>query len=385
LSSPLVERSKIRLQKLGYFDSVNVETPAVEGASDQVDLNFDVTEGSTGNFTAGLGYGQEQGLLFNMSVTFNNFMGTGKRISTEVNNSKVNTVYRFSYTNPYYTQDGISRGFSLHSQSTDASQANLADYSTNTYGASMDFGFPISEYNRASWSLGFDNTDLRINTTTAPVSYSAWVAANGENFDTLSSTMSWSHDTRNRAIFPDSGYYSLLSAEVALPGGDLEYYKLTVRQKFYVPMPKGIALLFGADFGYGQAYGGTSEMPFYKNYYAGGSSSVRGFKGNSLGPRDPATDQPIGGTSKVIAHMELFFPSPFTDTERSFRLSAFLDAGNVFASQTNFDANELRSSYGMSAIWLTPVGALTFNWGWPLNSKPGDKRELFQFAIGAPF
>lgn len=385
LSSPLVERSKIRLQKLGYFDSVNVETPAVEGASDQVDLNFDVTEGSTGNFTAGLGYGQEQGLLFNMSVTFNNFMGTGKRISTEVNNSKVNTVYRFSYTNPYYTQDGISRGFSLHSQSTDASQANLADYSTNTYGASMDFGFPISEYNRASWSLGFENTDLSINTATAPISYSAWVAGNGENFDTLSSTLSWSHDTRNRAIFPDSGYYSLLSTEVALPGGDLEYYKLTVRQKYYVPMPKGIALLLGTDLGYGSAYGDTSEMPFYKNYYTGGSSSVRGFKGNSLGPRDLATNQPIGGTTKVVAHMELFFPSPFTDTERSFRLSAFIDAGNVFASQANFDAKELRSSYGMSAIWLTPVGALTFNWGWPINSKTDDELEVFQFSIGAPF
>lgn len=385
LSSPLVERSKIRLQKLGYFDSVNVETPAVAGASDQVDLNFDVTEGSTGNFTAGLGYGETQGLLFNLSVTFNNFMGTGKRISTEMNNSKVNTVYRFSYTNPYYTQDGISRGFSLHSQSTDAEEANLADFSTNTYGASMNFGFPISEYNRASWNIGYENTDLKINDTTAPVSYSEWVAENGENFDTFSSTLSWSHDTRNRAIFPDRGYYSLLSAEVALPGGDLEYYKLTVRQKYYVPMSKGIALLLGADLGYGDAYGDTSALPFYKNYYAGGGRSVRGFQGNSLGPRDAGTQEPIGGNTKVITHLELFFPSPFAESERSFRLSAFIDAGNVFASQDDFDTSELRSSYGASAIWLTPVGALTFNWAWPINSKIGDEREVFQFSIGAPF
>ena len=385
LSSPLVERSKIRLQKLGYFDSVNVETPAVAGASDQVDLNFDVTEGSTGNFTAGLGYGETQGLLFNMSVTFNNFMGTGKRVSTEVNNSKVNTIYRFSYTNPYYTQDGISRGFSLHSQSTDAEEANLADFSTNTYGASVNFGFPISEYNRASWNLGYENTDLNINSLTAPISYSEWVTENGENFDTFSSTLSWSHDTRNRAIFPDRGYYSLLSAEVALPGGDLEYYKLTVRQKYYVPMGKGIALLLGADLGYGEGYGDTSALPFYKNYYAGGGRSVRGFQGNSLGPRDAITDEPIGGNTKVVTHLELSFPSPFEGSERSFRLSAFVDAGNVFASQDDFDANEIRSSYGASAVWLTPVGALTFNWAWPINSKTGDEREVFQFAIGAPF
>jgi outer membrane protein insertion porin family len=320
-----------------------------------------------------------------MSVTFNNFMGTGKRISTEVNNSKVNTVYRFSYTNPYYTQDGISRGFSLHSQSTDAAEADLADYSTDSYGASMNFGFPISEYNRASWSLGYENTNLKINSVTAPISYSEWVAENGENFDTLSSTLSWSHDTRNRAIFPDRGYYSLLSAEVALPGGDLEYYKLTVRQKYYVPMGKGIALLLGADLGYGEAYGDTSTLPFYKNYYAGGGRSVRGFQGNSLGPRDAVTDEPIGGNTKVVSHLELFFPSPFAESERSFRLSAFVDAGNVFASQDDVDANELRSSYGVSAIWLTPVGALTFNWGWPINTKEGDEREVFQFSIGAPF
>lgn len=385
LSSPLVNRSKIRLQKLGYFDSVNVETPAVAGTSDQVDLNLDVTEGSTGNFTAGLGYGETQGLLFNMSVTFNNFLGTGKRISTEVNNSKVNTVYRISYTNPYYTQDGISRGFSVHSRSTDAEEANLADFSTDTYGASMNFGFPISEYNRASWSLGYENTSLTINPLEAPTSYVEWVEENGENFDTISNTVSWSHDTRNRAIFPDSGYYSLLSAEVALPGGDLEYYKLTVRQKYYVPMGKGITLLLGADLGYGDGYGDTTELPFYKNYYAGGGRSVRGFQGNSLGPRDPVSDEPIGGNTKVVSHLELAFPSPFEDTERSFRLSTFIDAGNVFASKDDFDTSELRSSYGLSAVWLTPVGALTFNWAWPINTKPGDETESFQFAIGAPF
>ena len=385
LSSPLVERSKIRLQKLGFFDTVNVETPKVPGTKDQVDLNFDVAEGSTGNFTAGLGYGDTQGLLFNLSVTLNNFLGTGKRVSTEINNSKVNTVYRVSYTNPYYTPEGISRGFSIHSESTDASQASLADFSTNSYGASVNYGFPISEYNRASWSLGFDNTQLKINTLTAPASYSTWVAANGNKFDTYSTTLSWSHDSRNRAIFPDRGYYSLLSADVALPGGDLEYYKMTVRQKYYISLAKGTSLLLGADLGYGASYGDTTALPFYKNYYAGGGRSVRGYQGNSLGPRDSVTNDPIGGTSKIVTHLELFFPSPFADTEHNFRLSTFVDSGNVFASEKDISTDELRSSYGVSAIWLTPVGALTFNWGWAINPKPGDKTEKFQFSIGAPF
>ena len=177
----------------------------------------------------------------------------------------------------------------------------------------------------------------------------------------------------------------MLSTEVALPGGDLEYYKLTIGQKFYIPLAKDTSLLLGADLGYGASYGDTTALPFYKNYYAGGGRSVRGFKGNSLGPRDAASNTPIGGTTKVVTHLELFFPSPFADTERNFRLSAFVDAGNVFDSKRDITFDDLRSSYGLSAIWLTPVGALTFNWGWAINSKVGDEKEIFQFAIGAPF
>ena len=386
LSPPLVERSKIRLQKLGYFDTVNVVTPAVNGTSDQVDLNFDVVEGSTGNFTAGLGYGQTQGLLFNTSVTLNNFLGTGKRLSLELNNSKVNTVYRFSYTNPYYTPEGISRGFSLHSRSTNADEANLADFSTNTYGLGVNYGFPISEYNRASLSFSYEKTDLTINSSTAPLSYSAWVAGNGTEFDTIKTSIGWSHDTRNRAIFPNKGYYSSISSQIALPGGDLEYYKISLRQKWYTPITKDITFKLSADLGYADAYGDTTALPFYENYYAGGGRTVRGFRGNTLGPRDILTNEPIGGNIKTVGHIEVFFPSPFgEETSNTFRLSTFYDVGNVFDSEGDITADELRSSYGLSAVWLTPVGALTFNWSWPINSKAGDELESFQFAIGAPF
>ena len=386
LSPALVERSKIRLQKLGYFDTVNVKTPAVEGASDQVDLNFDVVEGSTGNFTAGLGYGQTQGLLFNTSVTLNNFLGTGKRVALELNNSKVNTVYRFSYTNPYYTPEGISRGFSLHSRSTNADEANLADFSTNSYGASVNYGFPISEYNRASLSLGYEKTDLTINSLAAPQSYSLWVAENGKEFNTITASVGWSHDTRNRAIFPSKGYYSSISSQFAMPGGDLEYYKISVRHKWYMPITKAITLKLSADLGYGDAYGDTSALPFYENYYAGGGRTVRGYRGNTLGPRDVLTNEPIGGNVKTVGHIEVFFPSPFgEETSKTFRLSTFYDVGSVFDSEGDITADELRSSYGFSAIWLTPVGVLTFNWGWAISPKTGDELEGFQFAIGAPF
>ena len=386
LSPPLVDRSKIRLQKLGYFDTVNVQTPAVKGTSDQVDLNFDVTEGSTGNFTAGLGYGQTQGLLFNTSVTLNNFLGTGKRVSLELNNSKVNTVYRFSYTNPYYTPEGISRGFSLHSRSTNADEANLADFSTNNYGVSVNYGFPISEHNRASLSLGYERTDLTINSLSAPQSYSGWVAANGDEFDTITATVGWSHDTRNRHVFPNKGYFSSVSTKFATPGGDLEYYKLSVRQKWYTPITKAITLNVSADLGYGDAYGDTSALPFYENYYAGGGRTVRGYRGNTLGPRDILTNEPIGGNVKVVGHVEVFFPSPFSEeTSNTFKLTTFYDVGNVFDSEGIITASELRSSYGFSAIWLTPVGVLTFNWAWAISPKADDELEGFQFAIGAPF
>ncbi len=386
LSPPLVERSKIRLQKLGYFETVNVETPKVEGTSDQVDLNFDVTEGSTGNFTAGLGFGQTQGLLFNTSVTLNNFLGTGKRVALELNNSAVNTVYRFSYTNPYYTPEGISRGFSVHSRSTNADEANLADFSTNNYGVSVNYGFPISEYNRASLSFGYEKTDLTINPLTAPQLYSDWVADNGDEFETLTTSVGWSHDTRNRHVFPNKGYYSSISSLIAMPGGDLEYYKISVRQKWYAPITKSITFNLSADLGYGDAYGETSAIPFYEYYYAGGGRTVRGYRGNTLGPRDPLTNEPIGGNVKVVGHMEIFFPSPFgEETSNTFRLSTFYDVGNVFDSEGIITVDELRSSYGFSAVWLTPVGVLTFNWGWAINPRVDDELEGFQFAIGAPF
>ncbi len=385
LSTPLVDRSKIRLQRLGFFDSVNVETPPVPGTNDQVDLNLDVTEGSTGSFSAGLGYGQTQGLLFNLNVTFNNFLGTGNRVSAEMDNSQVNTVYRFSHTNPYFTDDGVSRTYSLHYRATDANAANLAAYTTDTYGAGINFGVPLSEYNRASFGLDFENTRISTSVGVSPDTYTDWLAQNGDSFDTVQFSSSWSYDTRNRAIFADRGVYNLLSASVAVPGMDLEYYKLAYRLKFYQPLFWGWVGYLGGSLASGDGYGDTTSLPFWENYFAGGVSSVRGFRANTLGPREAAIDRPIGGSAKVVMNAEVYFPLPFEGSSNSTRLSTFVDAGNVFARFDDIRASDLRVSAGVSVVWLSPVGALTFSWGWPIKAEDDDEKELFQFTIGTGF
>jgi outer membrane protein insertion porin family len=410
ISTPLINRSKVRLQRLGYFDSVKVETPAVPGTTDQVDANFTVKEGSTGNFSAGIGYGQTGGFLFNTSVTLNNYLGTGKKVKLAINNDRINTIYSFSYLNPYFTLNGISNGFRVSYRKTDYQHANISDFNTNTLETGLNYGIPVSEYTRLNFDLAYKDTELAINTLTAPTAYRDWVnqiSADGTdtaNFKTYNSNVSYSYDSRNRAIFPDRGVYSSIGAEVAMPGGDLEYYKLNYRLRLYIPFTEQISLLLGGTYGYGNGYGdpgtGKDVLPFFENFYAGGTRSVRGYKGNTIGPRDnrcPGTNADInnpacrgdavGGNEKILGRAELFFPLPFTDEpSRNFRLSAFMDTGRVRSNLDNiFNDSAFRVTYGVAAVWITPVGALSFNWAWPVNKKPGDETERFQFNIGAPF
>ena len=392
LSTANINRSRVRLQRLGFFEEINVETPQVPGTDDQVDVNVSVTERPSGTLTAGIGYGQVQGFLVNASISQNNFLGTGNKLSANINNSSVNNIYSFSYTNPYYTKEGVSRGFNLSYSTTDASQANVASYSTDIYGGSMSYGIPLNEYDRAALTLGYEKTSITTNSLT-PQSFQDYLDANADTFGILSLTTSWTHDTRNRAIFPDRGGVINVSNKLALPGSGLQFYKIGARSQYFFPLVDDFILMLQGDFGFGDSYGGTTALPFYERYYTGGAQSVRGYRGNSLGPRINGSAE--GGNLKLVGNAELIFPVPFAESGKNFRASVFVDGGNVFAATEGVRFSDLtdipgvtqklRYSAGVSAIWMTPVAPLTFSYAWALNDKPGDETEQFQFTLGAFF
>lgn len=382
-STKQVERTRARLEKLEYFSEVNVETPAVPGTSDQVDVNFTVVEQASGNFMASVGYSQTGGLLLSASVQQDNFMGSGKRVGFSINNSSVNSGYSVSYTNPYYTVDGISRGFTVSTRKTDASEANVSDYIVDVDEIGVHYGIPLSEYNRLNLSATYSATDLTLGSL-ASAEINNFVAANGNKFDTLTVGAAWAHDTRNRGIFADRGVLNRLSAEIALPGGDLEYYKIRYEHKSYIPLTKKLTFLLKGKLGYGDGYGNTTGLPFYEHFYAGGVKSVRGFDDNSLGPRDSQGD-PYGGNFSVSGGAEIIFPVPFVKDSKSVRVSAFVDIGNVYADYDSFDANELRYSVGLSGVWLSPMGPLSLSLASPLNDKAGDETQTLQFSLGGSF
>ncbi|NOX08279.1 MAG: outer membrane protein assembly factor BamA [Gammaproteobacteria bacterium] len=387
-SADKVERSKVRIDRLGYFDSVSVEMPAVPGATDEVDVNYTVSERSSGNLSLGFGFSQSAGFLLNASVSQNNFLGSGKRVGFEFNNSQYNTVYSFSYLNPYYTVDGVSRGFGAYLRETNLSTISLSAYTTNSMGGNVSFGLPINEYDRINLDMSFENLEV-IAGSGSPLEVTGFIAKHGGLFNTFRLNASWAHDTRNRRIFASRGMLQRASAEFTVPGIGLQYYKMTYRHLLYVPVTNDITLSLNGDVGVGNGYGTFDNMPFIKNFYAGGVRSVRGFQDYSLGPKNtPAPGwgaTPYGGSFKVVGNAELIFPIPFFPEVRSFRVSAFLDAGNVYKDVSSFDAGEIRYSTGLSAIWLSPMGALQFSFANPLNDKPGDNVQVFQFTMGSAF
>ena len=379
-SAEKVERSRTRLQRLGFFEDVNVETPAVPGTTDQVDVNYSVTETSSGNITAGAGYSQTSGILFNASVSQDNFLGSGKRVSFAFNNSKVTTIYNFYYTDPYYTINGISRGFGLFYKKTDADQANISSYTTDTYGANVNYGIPINEFDTIRVSPEFENLKLK-ETSESPNEVIDFIDRHGNDYNTVKLTGSWAHDTRNKALFADDGGLQSLSVETAVPGSGLQYYKLGYDQRRYVPLTKDLTLSMHAQLGYGDGYGDYDNLPFFENYFAGGVRSVRGFEDNTLGPKD-SKGNPIGGSLQVVGGAEILFPIPFVEGTKSFRLGTFFDIGNVYSDVSNFDATELRYSVGVSSLWISPLGPLAISLGIPLNEKSGDNVQNFQFTVG---
>ena len=383
ISTEAIERSRVRLNRLGFFESVSVETQAVPGASDQVDVGFTVVERPSGNLLLGLGYSSSEGPVFDISLTDENIFGTGNRLGASFDTSDVSRDISVSWLNPYWTVDGVSRGIDAYIRRTDASEANLADYDLDRIGAGMTFGVPVSESTRVNVGFNIERTEFRLGASPSE-ELMRFHTDSGGRFLTLLVTGAWAKDTRNSRFLPTSGSLSRLSAELAAPGSELTYYKLFARHQRLFPLPNDFAFMLEGEVAYGDGYGGTDELPLTENFFAGGLRSVRGFRANTLGPRD-SLDEPLGGNLKTVGTAELILPLPFAKDSNTFRITAFLDAGNVYGPDEDFDFDTLRFSTGLAGVWLSPVGPMTMSIARPLRSETGDRTQGFQLTLGTSF
>lgn len=384
-----INRSRERLNRLGYFNEVNIETPSVSGTTDQVDVNVNVTEKPTGNIMLGAGFSSSEGLVLSGSVSQNNVFGTGNRVSAQINSGSVNTVYALSFTNPYYTINGVSLGYDIYRRDVDATSLdNVGDYKSSTYGAGVRFGLPLNERDFMTFGLTYEQTSITT-TPESPIQYQNYVNTFGEDNDTLRLDTAWARDTRNSYLFPTKGSLQRIAAEVGTPVGSLQYYKLSYQNQQFFPLNKTFTLMLNGEVGIGGGLSGK-PLPFFKNFYAGGNSSVRGFKNGTLGPKDINGDA-LGGDKRIVGNAELFFPVPGLKDDQSLRMSAFVDMGASFGPYDDqgqyekFAVGDLRYSAGVAVLWVSPLGPLKFSLAQPLVSKDGDKSEVFQFTLGNVF
>lgn len=405
-SQAAIDRSKIRLNRLGFFSEVEVETPEVPGTDDQVDVVFKVKETTSGNFMVGLGYSQLGGLITSLSVTQNNFLGTGNRVGVAVQRNDYSESYDINYFDPYFTRDGISVGYSLSYREADYSNFNIASFYSDRGSARATFGLPLTETDTVGLAFGIDyNTISPVYGVTPDYIVDYIDALEKNTFHSWRTELSWARDSRNAYWNPTRGTYQRVAAEVTLPGSTVEYYKLYYQFARYWPVHRHVVLLTSAELGYGDSYGdkvtrtiykedGTIDrvveadgLPFFENFYAGGVRSIRGFEDNTLGPYAVRSfssyRQPLGGALKTTGTIEAIFPTLF-DTDQT-RLSAFLDFGNVYSSADDFEFREYRGSVGVSLQWQAPVGPIVLNLAYPLQTDRNDRTERLQFSFGTQF
>jgi outer membrane protein insertion porin family len=377
--------SRERLQRLGFFSEVNMETPAVPGSTDLVDVNLGVTEAASGQFSAGVGFTQTQGVIFNASISENNFLGTGNRFSAGFDTSDATKKLTISYTNPYYTIDGVSQGYELSYRKTDFSELNISSYSTDVGRLGVHFGIPITEFDRLRFSLAYENTTFFLGTG-ASSEVKEFIENNGDKFDDFELVGSWIHDTRDRAIFPNRGGRQVFSVETNIPGSDLQYYRVNYSNDHYFQLTNSLTLKLNGELGYGEGYGDDNQLPFFRNFFAGGIGSVRGFEENTLGPRD-SEDDALGANARILGQMELLFPAFGDEFKDTVRAGFFVDVGNVFdlAGDEEIAWDRFRASTGLMLSWFSPVGALSFSWGYPIKEEEGDNIKNLQFRIGGGF
>jgi len=395
-STSEVKRSKERLEKLGYFDEVVVETPRSVGYPDRVDANFEVHEKSTGNLMGGVGYSNSSGIVFSSSISQDNFLGTGKRVSADVNTSSANTQYGFQFDDPYFTLDGVSIGYGAYLRETDASELDIADYTTNVLGADLRYGIPVSEYDRVRGALGFSTQEITCGSTYTDCKnflsdHASDLSSSGNigTINLLKASARWSSDSRNKSIFPDRGSYLTLFGEASIPGSDAFYLKGGVESQKYSDLAKdALTLLLKGDVKIGASYSSSSsELPFFERFYSGGMGSVRGYKENSLGPQTEIAgiERSAGGSLAADASIELLLSPSLLGDIKGVRAGAFFDVGNVYSQVSDFDMGDLRMSSGFKADWISPIGPLNFVYAFPINSLPSDETETFQFTMGRTF
>jgi outer membrane protein insertion porin family len=413
LSNSKLERSRIRLQRLPYVEEVSVETVAVPGTPDVVDVEFDIKEGLPGQFGGGLGFSESQGVVLNGNFVHTNFLGSGNRIAADINTGQYRTIYSMSHTNPYWTINEVSRTISFAYRDITQFTSDASDFNTETYTVAMEFGYPLTEFQRLIFGVSFNSAELLasiFSTTQAQ----EWVTDNGNpfrasintigtDFNTFELTAGWVFDSRNRALFATRGSRQRLLFGVTSPGSDVEFYTLTYNARKYLPLTRYFTLSLNGEMAYGDSIGSTTSIPPYRRFFGGGPDSVRGYRENTLGPVD-SFGNPYGGNLLIAGQAELILPLPESWSSRA-RLAAFFDAGNVYdtggvtfferdgVTKLDYDLGDygLKYSVGIGAQWLAPLGLFRFSYGIPLNAEEGndriygDETEKFQFSIGGAF
>lgn len=393
-----IKRSRERVERLGYFSDINLETPIVPEATDQVDLNLSVTERPTGNLMLGAGFSSSEGLVLSASVSQNNLFGTGNRLAAQINSGSVNTVYSLSFTNPYYTPDGVSLGYDFYRRDVDTDRLDaVSTFSTSTLGAGLRLGLPLTEYDSLQLGAAIERYELTLYPN-SPQQYKDFAikfggSAAGVTTDSLRLDIGWARDSRDSILYPTKGTLQRIYGETGTPVGDLKYYKLSYQHQWWWPLTSTVSLALNGEIGWGGGYGGK-PLPFFRNYFAGGIGSVRGFDSGTLGPQGlDSSNRPfsLGGDKRLVGNAELYFPVPGAGKDKSLRLSAFVDAGGVWGPDDylgrykKISLSELRYSGGIAVTWYSPFGPIKLSLAAPFKTQPDDRKQAFQFQLGNVF
>lgn len=384
-SKSAVERSRVRLARLPFVEEAEVETQPVPGTEDLVDINFSIKERPPGSVQFGVGFSGSQGFLITGSLTHSNFLGTGNRVALSIDNNSISRRFNFSWTDPYFTQDGISQTISTFFSKSDGVIRFSSGFSSNQVGANLTYGIPLSEFIGLRAGVGISETSIETFASASSDEVLEFVVANGSRFSEYQLRTGISRDTRNRTIFASRGSLHSMTLDVAVPGSDLETFSLSYTGQQYVPLYKKFFAEFNASLGYVDGYGKTDNVPPYSRFFAGGSRTVRGWRDGTLGPRD-SFNNPFGGKLRTSLQSELIIPLPFASDSNSTRMSAFYDIGNAFDEPEDFEFEELRQSAGLAFRWFTPfLGILNLSYAFPLNQQDGDEIDRFQINFGTGF